>query len=111
MGNMKEEYAPGTFSLGTDTFSGTTTKMHITHDGIMHFEDSVSIDAIAEQAKQERNESSRTSKSGDMVKVASLPMMVYLDLVKRGILRDKTEMRKWLASDEALPYKTHWMNS
>jgi hypothetical protein len=77
----------------------------------MHFEDSVSIDAIAEQARQERNESSRTSKSGDMVKVASLPMMVYLDLVKRGIIRDRAEMKKWLASDEAVPYKTHWMKS
>jgi hypothetical protein len=108
---MKEEYAPGSFILGTDSFTGTTTKMHIKHDGVMHFEDSVEIDAIAEQARQERNSVSKTSKSGEMVKVASLPMMVYLDLVKRGIIRDKTEMRKWLASDEALPYKTHWMNS
>lgn len=108
---MKEEYAPGSFNLGYDDFTGTLTKMHINHDGVMQFEDSVNIDAIAEQAKQERNEVSKTTKSGDMVKVASLPMMVYLDLTKRGILRDKSEMRKWLASDEALPYRTHWMKS
>lgn len=108
---MKEEYASGTFSLGYDDFTGTLTKMHINHDGVMHFENTVEIDAIAEQAKIERDSASRTAKTGDMVKVASLPMMVYLDLVKRGILRDRAEMRKWLASDEALPYKTHWMKS
>ena len=108
---MKEEYAPGSFVLGRDDFSGTITKMHINHDGVMHFEDSVEIDNIAEQARQERNDSSRTAKSGDMVKVASLPMMVYMDLTKRGIIRDRTAMRKWLASDEALPYRTSWMKS
>lgn len=46
-----------------------------------------------------------------MVKVASLPMMVYLDLQKRGILGDKAAMRKWLASEEAEPYRTHWIKS
>jgi hypothetical protein len=111
MGIMKEEYAPGSFILGQDEFTGTVTKMHINHDGVMHFEDIAEIDDIAEQARQERNESSRTAKQGDMVKVASLPMMVYLDLTSRGILRDRAEMRKWLASDEALPYRTHWMKS
>ena len=108
---MAVDYAPGSFVLGQDEFTGTVTKMHINHDGVMHFEDTVEIDNIAEQARQERNDVSRTAKSGDMVKVASLPMMVYLDLTKRGILRDKSEMRKWLASDEALPYRTHWMKS
>lgn len=108
---MANDYAPGSFVLGQDEFTGTVTKMHINHDGVMHFEDTVEIDNIAEQARQERNDASRTAKHGDMVKVASLPMMVYLDLTKRGILRDRTEMRKWLASDEALPYRTHWMKS
>lgn len=108
---MAEDYAPGSFVLGRDGFTGTVTKMHINHDGVMHFEDSIEIDSIAEQARQERNDASRTAKQGDMVKVASLPMLVYLDLTRRGILRDRTEMRKWLASDEALPYRTHWMKS
>jgi len=108
---VAEEYAPGVFDLGTDQVGQTLTKMHITPDGKLHIENTTNIDAIAEQAKAERNEVSRTSKTGDMVKVASLPMMVYLDLEKRGILRDKSAMRKWLASEEAAPYRTHWMMS
>jgi hypothetical protein len=46
-----------------------------------------------------------------MVKVASLPMMVYLDLKQRGILDDRPAMRKWLSSDEARPFLTSWMKS
>jgi hypothetical protein len=30
--------------------------------------------------------------------------------MQRGILRDNIAMRRWLKSEEAAPYKTHWMN-
>lgn len=108
---MAEEYAPGVFNLGGDEFTGSMTKMHITADGKLHIENIYRVDHIAEQAKRERNEVSRTSKLGDMVKVASLPMHVHLDLMQRGILGDKPAMRRWLASDEAAPYRTHWIKN
>jgi len=108
---MKNEHAPGSFVLGYDEFTGTLDKMHITPDNKTVFESITNIDSIAEQNKQERNSVSKTSGTGDMVKVASLPMMVYLDLRSRGILGDKAAMKKWLASDEAAPYRTHWMKS
>ena len=85
--------------------------MHITSENKLVFETTCEIDSIAERAMAERNETSRTQKSGDMVKVASLPMMVYLDLAQKGILRDRAAMRKWLSSEEAIPYRTHWMKS
>jgi hypothetical protein len=108
---MAEEFAPGSFSLGGDEFTGSMTKMHITPDGKMHIENIYNVDPIAEQAKVERNEVSRTAKTGDMVKVASLPMHVYLELLQRGIIGDKMAMRRWLQSDEAQPWRTHWMAS
>jgi hypothetical protein len=46
-----------------------------------------------------------------MVKVASIPMVLYMELRQRGILGDKAALRKWLASDEAMPYRTHWIKS
>lgn len=108
---MAEEFAPGTFDLGGDAFTGSMTKMHITPDGKMHIENIYKVDHIAEQAKAERNDVSRSEKVGDMVKVASLPMHVYLDLAQRGIIGDKMAMRRWLKSEEAQPWRTHWMAS
>ena len=108
---MADEYAPASFNLAYDSLTGTLQKMHITSENKLVFETTCEIDSIAERAKAEMNETSRTQKSGDMVKVASLPMMVYLDLAQKGILRDRAAMRKWLSSEEALPYRTHWMKS
>lgn len=108
---MADEYAPASFTLAYDSLSGTLQKMHITSENKLVFETTCEIDSIAERAMAERNETSRTQKSGDMVKVASLPMMVYLDLKQRGILDDRPAMRKWLSSEEAQPYRTHWMKS
>jgi hypothetical protein len=109
--HMADEYAPASFLLSYDSLTGTRQNFHVTSDQKLVLETTCNIDAIAERAQAERNESSRTQKSGDMVKVASLPMMVYLDLKQRGILDDRPAMRKWLSSEEAQPYRTHWMKS
>ena len=108
---MAQEFAPGSFDLGTDEITGTRTRMHFDNDGKLHIENVTPIAAIAEQNKALANEVSRTTRSGDMVRVARIDMQTLLDLHQRGILRDKTAMRKWLASDEAKPFKTHWMAS
>ena len=107
---MAEEFAPGVFTLGYDGFTGEMSKMHVDTDGKMHFTNETHIDAIAEENIAIRNDVSRTTKSKDMVRVARIPMAVHLDLMQRGILRDNVAMRRWLKSEEAAPYKTHWMN-
>jgi hypothetical protein len=107
---MAEEFAPGVFTLGYDNFTGELAKMHVDTDGNMHFTNETQIDEIAEENIAIRNDVSRTAKSGDMVRVARIPMAVHFDLMQRGILRDNIAMRRWLKSEEAAPYKTHWMN-
>jgi hypothetical protein len=106
---MAEDYAAGSFNLAYDSLTGTLQKMHITTDQKLVFETTVELGNLPEINAAQMNETSRTQKSGDMVKVASLPMMVYLDLRQKGILDDKAAMRKWLKSEEARPYRTHWM--
>ncbi len=106
---MADEYAPASFLLDADPWSGSIQKMHITTDQKLVLETTTNIDALAEQNKILRNEESRTSKTGDMVLAARLPLTVYMDLQKRGIINDKAAMRKWLASDDAKPFKTTWM--
>lgn len=108
---MADEYAPGSFNLSYDSLTGTLQKMHITPDQKLIFETTTELGNLPDYNQAQLNETSRTQKSGDMVKVASLPMMIYLELEQKGILRDKAAMRKWLNSDEARPYRTHWMTS
>jgi len=61
--------------------------MHMEHDGTMRIVDEFdSVDAVAEMNKAQRNDVSKTTKSGDMVHVARLPMQVYLDLQQRGVI-------------------------
>lgn len=109
---MAEEFAPGSFILSSDSLTGTVQKMHFTTDNKIVLETTAHIDEIAERAKAARNEISRTEKLPDgMVRVASLPMLVYLELKKKGILQDRTALRKWLASEEAQPFRTHWVAS
>ena len=109
---MAEEYAPGSFDLSYDSVSGTLQKMTITPDQKLIFESTVDISGVAERNKIDRDNISRTERLPDgMVRVASLPMLIYQDLKQRGILDDKTALRKWLKSDEALPFRTHWVAS
>jgi hypothetical protein len=109
---MAENFAPGSFDLAYDGLTGTRQQMHFTTDNKIVLETTVEIDEIAERNKAIRNEISRTDKLPDgMVKVASIPMVLYMDLKQRGILGDKAALRKWLATDEAAPYRTHWMTS
>ena len=110
---MAEEYRPGSFVLDYDALTGTIEKMHVTTDQKLVFEQTVDVQALGERNQEIKNEISRNDKTPDGlgVKVASLPMMVYLDLRKRGILGDRTELRKWLASEEAAPFRTHWIKS
>lgn len=99
-------------AISYDSLTGTLQKMHLTTDNKLVLETEYAVDPIAEMAKAERDAISRTDKVPDgMVKVASLPMMVYLDLRKRGILGDRNELRKWLASEDAAPFRTHWIKS
>lgn len=109
---MAEEYAAASFILDQDALTGTVEKLHITTDQKLVFEQTVDVQQLGDFNQSVRNDISRNEKLPDgMVKVASLPMMVYLDLRKRGILDDKQALRRWLQTEEARAYRTHWITS
>lgn len=109
---MADEFAPASFDLSYDSLTGTLQKMHITPDQKLVFESTVEIDGLAERNKFDRDNISRTERLPDgMVRVASLPLLIYQDLKQRGILDDRAALRKWLQSDEARPFRTHWVAS
>lgn len=48
----------------------------------------------------------RTPWKGDMHKVASIPLAVYYDLKRRGILDDQKAMKRWLNDPENRHFRT-----
>lgn len=91
------------------------------HDPVMnvtkwwHYDDAEDvawIETINNDAPvlMEQNAESRKYDTGrfhdGMHKVASIPLHIFMDLKQRGILDDQKAMRRWWASDDALPWKT-----
>lgn len=60
---------------------------------------------IIEENKRLLNDT--PNKFGEGVRVAQIPMVVYHDLMKKGILRDQNELRKWLNDPENRFFRTH----
>lgn len=108
---MADEFASHSQIIDVDPLTRSVQRMTITPDQQLVLETKTDITDLAEFNREQANNVSRTTRSGDMVHVARLPITVLYDLKTRGILDDQTAFKKWLASDEARPFKTHWMTS
>jgi hypothetical protein len=67
------------------------------------------LDPILQGALDDRNavsDKSTTKWKGDMHKVATLPMVIWNDLVKKGIMFDAKELAKWLNKPENKIFRT-----
>lgn len=62
------------------------------------------ISKYVESNKKSYNDSN--TKFGEWDRVASIPMVVYLDLKKRGILDDQTELKRWLNDPDNRYFRT-----
>lgn len=80
-----------------DTDGGTT---------LVNYQDTSDISRVTHH---ERMGWSKTSRTGDIARVASIPLIVQYDLIRRGIWGKQDEMRKWLNSEEAKPWRTNGM--
>lgn len=108
---MADRYAKADLPLDYDPMTGVFQTFHMDTDGtftIRTDQDSRVVSNIVKLAHEEQMSSSRTERIGEFRKVASIPVGVQYDLLKRGIWHDKAAMKKWLNSVEAAPYRTHW---
>lgn len=64
------------------------------------------VTAIINQNKRALNEVDRHQPYGEWSKVASLPLSVYWDLKKQGIVDDKKAFNKWLNDPDNRYYRT-----
>lgn len=47
-----------------------------------------------------------TTKTGEWARVASIPMVVYMDLKKKGIIDDQVAMKRWLNDPDNKYFRT-----
>jgi len=107
---MAEEYARLDALLDYDPLTGMKQTFHMDVDGkltIRTAQDPRVIADIRQMAHEERMSHAQNGRIGEFRRVASIPVEVQFDLMKRGIWHDKDAMKKWLNSAEAAPYRVH----
>ena len=88
-----------------DPINGVRQRLVIEQDGGVHLESSQDVEHILKATHEQRGSYSKFEKLGDDVKVASIPMLVMHDLMKKGIWQDKKALWYWL-NTEGRMYKT-----
>lgn len=86
-------------SLVTETFHEDT-------DGTVYLEQAQDVTAIVESNRALYNLSDGVPRFGDGKRVASIPMVIYMDLVKRGIAKDQKKLRQWLNDPDNRAFRT-----
>lgn len=84
--------------------NGITKYWHVKDNGEYAVETVQDVTKIAEANKRQSN--SAGGKWGEMAKVASIPLSVYYDLKRRGIIDDPVAMRKWLNDPDNFAFRT-----
>jgi len=64
------------------------------------------VSGIIKEAKAARIETDKHTRYGDMTKVASIPMTIYQDWVKKGYTKDQKKMKQLLNSPELRYFRT-----
>lgn len=88
-----------------DPLNGVRQRLVIEQDGGVHLETTQDVDHILKAAHESRMQYSKHEKLGDDVKIASIPMLIQADLVKKGIWQDKKRLFAWLMN-EGRPFLT-----
>jgi hypothetical protein len=93
--------------ISTNPSIGQVQKMHFHEDGALTIETVQDITDIAEANKAQYNAfDERSNWKGDLHKVASIPMSVYYDLKRQGILDDPVAMKAWLNNPDNRVFRT-----
>jgi hypothetical protein len=80
---------------------------HDHSDGSVTIQTIQNVDGVAEANKQVFNQfDERSNWNGEMHRVASIPMSIFYDLKRKGILDDPAAMKKWLNDSENRVFRT-----
>lgn len=89
----------------TDPLTGITRYWHVKSNGEYVIETVQELD-VDESNKRARNSTDKRTKWGDMSKVASIPLSVFYDLKRQGIVDDQKAFKKWLNDPDNRVFRT-----
>lgn len=90
----------------TDPLTGITRYWHVKSDGEFVIETQQQVSDIADANKRSFADTDTKAKYGDMAKVASIPLNVYYELKRQGIVDDPKAMKKWLNDPDNRVFRT-----
>lgn len=105
---MKHGFKSGT-TLGRPLFVSPTVVSHFHYDESEKKATIVStqdVEPILDNNKRLQNWNDGYSPSRELRRVASIPLVVVDDLIKRGIWNDKKKMRAWLNDSQNRFFRT-----
>lgn len=78
---------------------------HDESDGVSHYVAEQDTSTLLDWNRKQANEVGK--RFGEFTKVASIPMPLYMDLKKKGILDDVKAFRRWLNDPDNRFFRTH----
>lgn len=69
-------------------------------------EDRVDVEDVVEQNKALYAQTDENARWGEFDRVASIPLVVYFDLKREGVLDDPVRLRRWLNDPENRLFRT-----
>ena len=95
------------FSIHDDPEMKLSDTLHVDASGDRGVVESVQdVTEIVETNKAFMADSDKQTRYGEMPRVASIPMNVYMDLQRRGIVQDKKAFKAWLNDPDNLFFRT-----
>ena len=86
---------------------GQKQYMHEHDDGSLTIQTVQEVEDVTETNKTQFNQfDERASWKGEVHKVASIPMSIFYDLKRKGILDDPAAMKKWLNDPDNRVFRT-----
>ena len=99
--------------LGHDDLSGMTEWYHYDpHTGGFAVETVQDVEPLLDHNRRQWNATEKSTRYGEMTKVASIPNVVIMELAKQGILSmtgsilDDRKYRRWLNDPDNLKWRT-----
>ena len=89
----------------TDPLTGITRYWHVKDNGEYVIETVQKVD-VDEANTRARNATDKRTKWGEMARVASIPLSVYYELKRQGIVDDQKAFKKWLNDPDNRVFRT-----
>lgn len=90
----------------TDPLTRSDILWHADHDGSVTVEHRQDVTELVDANKREFNQWDERSRWGEGRKVAEIPMVTYMELVRAGIARDPAALKKWLNDPDQRVFRT-----